>query len=104
MAYVITIGQPFKDTDSGVAGMQVESRRAVTTLDEARETVATLSGRPSYTLDRVKFEAGGTIATLPDGTEIEVEFWGAVRAVNWMVAHDYDPQTESFIDAYNNEE
>lgn len=103
MAYIIMIGQPFKDTDSGVAGIQVESRRAVATLDEAREIVHTATAKQHAARWPI-YEGGGTVGPLPDGTKIEVEFWGAARAVNWMVANGYDPQTESFIDAYNDKE
>jgi len=102
MAYIITTTKrvPVAGHLDPIEVSSHATRQAVATLDWASETVATLINRPGYTLDRLKFETGGTFTT-PDGTVVEVEFWGAARAVNWMVEHGYDPQTESFIDTFN---
>lgn len=92
MPYVITTKQRSESYATGHSYVPnaietVVSRRAVATLDEAREqylynAVAGFHGQPW--LDRVDDipESGGSIGPLPDGTVIEVEpvTWRELRA------------------------
>jgi hypothetical protein len=74
MPYTITTGKRFYYPDSGVGGVQIESRFAVATLEEARdkvyELVENMVDYPAHEATSIG-EAGGTI-DLPDGTVIEV--------------------------------
>jgi hypothetical protein len=86
MPYIITTIRPQRrNPDDLAAGYEdVRSRRAVATLDEARERARTIVQgqdweRHTITLGswcasvRNLGESGGTIGPLPDGTVIEVE-------------------------------
>lgn len=122
MAYIITILKPER-SKHGVATSPTgqhynhipKDEIVVTTLDEAIEAMETRIDDAQDALGeeegaRRYFEParraalamspeGGRVE-LPDGYIIEVEFWGATRAVNWMVENGHDPATENFIDAY----
>lgn len=106
MAYTITTKKLMAITAApGCDDYITRSRRAVATLNEARGAVQAqleATGWSVHPASDLPTEAGGSIGPLPDGTVIEVEFWGATRAVNWMVEHGHDPAVEFFIDAYNN--
>jgi hypothetical protein len=85
MPYIITIHKRFDFQDSGVGGVQVESRRAVATLEEARTATcgivvdsafkrgSTEGYPPSERIADPITESGGSVGPLPDGTVIEVE-------------------------------
>lgn len=123
MAYTVTLFKPVYSKGGGLTSptgraydMEPQSDMAVVTIDEAIESVEFYIDEAQEALGEeegarkyfdqarrsvaVMGEDGGKVE-LPDGCTVEVEFWGAARAVNWMVANDHDPQTESFIDAYN---
>jgi hypothetical protein len=85
MPYVVTKGKRFHYPDSGVGGVQIESRFAVATLEEARELSVEIvrsnfdahdpfgNTEPPLMDDAYGIpEVGGTIGPLPDGTVIEV--------------------------------
>lgn len=107
MPYIITTGKRFDYRDANVGGIQIESRRAVATLDDARSQLRiTFGGYGLPFRDDDLGEAGETFDPLPDGTTIEVE------RVDWPmfaldVGYDYDYVAEGgvteseIIDAYN---
>lgn len=88
--YIVTTKERIGGTDLVIPGERTVSRRAVATLDEARELAATAAGNAgnwSNTLDaalcrgaakqaRALSESGGPVGPLPDGTTIEVELIG----------------------------
>lgn len=92
MPYIITTQWPSHDP-SGKWHYIVKSRRAVATLDEARQAV----------FPHALPESGGTVGPLPDGTVIEVgpaserEMLDVIGVKFAVTAHD----STSVIDAYN---
>lgn len=92
----------------------VTSRRAVATLDEAREAAREtiyrqeMSGRandPQFVKVAREFhridDEGGTVGPLPDGTVIEVE-WVTLAAMAGSPVANYNPaHTAEIIDAFN---
>lgn len=107
MPYIITTSEPF-DAEKHVH-RPAFSRRAVVTLDEAREatTAIIVDGPNRYGTDAqilesyVLPEQGGTIGPLPDGTVIEVGRveWGDLT--EYAVTRDPDALAATLIDAYN---
>ena len=87
MPYIITTKTPYMWQGNGPNGNAGVTRRAVATLDEAREAVvAKVKRNPMTTTKREYVEAaklvkagntlpesGGTVGPLPDGTVITVE-------------------------------
>ena len=113
MPYVITTitRRPLHPDDTAPTDAESVSRRAVATLEEARDVwdaALTALGDSTGNYDSTPEdmpEPGGTVGPLPDGTVIEVE------PVDWMrIAHDAgrmvpvgaNPRAErEAIDAYN---
>jgi len=109
MAYVITTKTPMTTDPLAPIGAKQVTCRAVITLDQAQEAAYAIvndnmapgEDRVAPQMDAMSLPKSGGTITLPNGTEIEVEFWGAARTVNWMVEHGYDPAVEFFIDTFN---
>jgi hypothetical protein len=81
MPYIVTTKQRVPNWDGvGDAPLMRGFRRAVATLEKARDTIREQTG---YFYDGKLPESGGTVGPLPDGTEIEVErmTWFALAAV-----------------------
>jgi len=113
MPYIITT-RKYDDPYAPNPALLDISRTAVATLDEARETVASIidvgeatrgnlpgpSG-DAYQLDAVRISAdGGTVGPLPDGTVIEV------RPIGWdklatLVPLSGRGQRDRIVAAYN---
>jgi hypothetical protein len=80
MPYIVTTKRPAKvDHDEERAEREHVSRRAVATLEEARDFIYSLCAetdvddeRIADDIDRLP-ESGGTVGPLPDGTVIEVK-------------------------------
>jgi hypothetical protein len=126
MAYIITILKPVYSKHGGLTSptgraydMESYSTAAVTTMNEVLDSVEGIiddaqdalgeeeGARAYFTQARssaaaLNEEEGGRVE-LPNGEVIEIEFWGAARAVNWMVENGYDPQTKDFITTYNDD-
>jgi hypothetical protein len=99
-----------------VRSPRVVSRRAVATLEEARDFIYSLCAetdvddeRIADDIDRLP-ESGGTVGPLPDGTVIEVEqvTWHELthRTTNvgryWLPAdHGHTDAQAAILDAYN---
>lgn len=116
MPYVVTTGKRFNDTDSGIGGVQVESRRAVATIEDARNAADAILADHSDGAQLMAWaaisaevpnlpEAGGKVGPLPDGTMVEVEpvaladIWQAIRP---DPPNDSPlPSTDEIIAAYN---
>jgi hypothetical protein len=104
MPYIITTGKRFNYSDAGVEGVQVESRTAVATLDEAWNKLP--PGIPDTTLVRERFDLETVglcqFGPLPDGTVIEVRQVGYVEIA---AAVDNKPATwtseQSILAAFN---
>jgi hypothetical protein len=48
-------------------------------------------------------EKGGRSGPDPEtGAVIEVDHWGVMQAIEWMVQNGYDPATQDFIPTFNN--
>jgi hypothetical protein len=78
MPYIITTRQVAKPPNERLAvSTLIHSRRAVATLEEARERAYIEMAERGHAIDNVVppiiDESGGTIGPLPDGTVIEVE-------------------------------
>ncbi len=115
MPYIIT-------TTEAPIGFEVPrgrliERRAVATLDEARDyiidAVAGTSRRESVLFDaRVTYadalrEDGGTVGPLPAGTFVKVKpvDWAKLaHMAGFYSAPQYDIEREELIDAFNNDE
>jgi hypothetical protein len=125
MAYTVTLLKPVYSRSGGLTSptgraydMEVESDMAVVTMleaiesvefyiDEAQDALGEEEGAQKYFEPARRAvvampEEGGRIE-LPNGLVVEIEFWGAARAVNWMVENGYDPQTKDFITTYNDD-
>jgi hypothetical protein len=126
MPYIITTTQPCVCTEADDPndhrkdcphwyGHDGVSRRAVATLDEAREAAfEAMATVPRYWLNdavqvgdaiRAVLDQGGTVGPLPDGTVIEVERvdWGVIAGRDWLpkVPPISDRVTRKILDAYN---
>jgi hypothetical protein len=106
--YIVTTRQPAKvDHDEERAEREHVSRRAVATLEEARDFIYSLCAetdvddeRIADDIDRLP-ESGGSVGPLPDGAVIEVEqtTW---RDLGWVGATMPDSGiARSLTDAYN---
>jgi hypothetical protein len=78
--YIVTSGQPFRYEDANVGGIQVESRHAVATLDDAKRAAHNVviehmgGAHAGYGIDCYRLPgSGGTVGPLPDETVITVE-------------------------------
>ena len=110
MPYIITTGQRFRYEDANVGGLQIESRRAVATLDEEalRRECKRHQPKMLFSAERTEqirkaVQSGGTVGPLPDGTVIEVARadWDTLSSA---IGHNiYRPTlgTAAIIDAYN---
>ncbi len=118
MPYIITTidGYGIKRYGIDVARHVASARRAVATLDEARERVAIqASDRDGWNREGLELPAiGGTVGPLPDGTVIEVEQvdWidferlareaaGTTGDLPPIETFDNDRYRAEIIDAYN---
>jgi hypothetical protein len=115
MPYIVTTKRPAKvDHDEERAEREHVSRRAVATLEEARDFIYSLCAetdvddeRIADDIDRLP-ESGGTVGPLPDGTVIEVEqttreaLWDALDARARILFVCLEETTdEELLDAYN---
>jgi hypothetical protein len=116
MPYIITTKRP-NECPSRVGfadDMRVTGRRAVATLEEARDgsiDIVRHAGPPVgeyFEAEKIANrlpESGGTVGPLPDGTLIEVErkTWKSLAEQVWEHGRDhYWPSEEAeIIDAYN---
>lgn len=126
MAYIVTLLKPVY-SKSGAAtsptgrayDMEPQSEMAVVSIDEAieavefyideaQEALGDEEGAQAYFTDArnsaMALDNEGGRVEIPNGLVAEVEFWGAARAINWMVENGHDPQTESFIETFNAKE
>lgn len=113
MPYIVTTNQT-EECEGGTAlFLKPVSRRAVATLDEAKEIVwAAMADVPRYALDMASrlsvtthrlTEQGGSIGPLPDGTVIEVEVLAGTRLEREKIRLGLSPRAtdEEFAAAYN---
>jgi hypothetical protein len=117
MPYIVTTKRPAKvDHDEERAEREHVSRRAVATLEEARDFIYSLCAetdvddeRIADDIDRLP-ESGGTVGPLPDGTVIEVEQGPDEEQMlrdlrEWVGMHyapmGHDDVARLWCDAYN---
>jgi hypothetical protein len=104
MPYIVTTKRLARNVIDRNA-WQVVSRRAVDTLEEARERALSAGASTRDVLRNIS-ESGGTVGPLPDGTVIEVEqvTWAALDLRSSRRAADYEPRElakQPILDAFN---
>lgn len=79
MPFIVTTKRPLMDPPLRSDGFEVASRRAVATLEEARDAIRKFMedrftyGRRYFPDADALIDSGGTVGPLPDGTVIEVK-------------------------------
>jgi hypothetical protein len=113
MPYIVTTKRRTLAQPAGRWYAEPVSRRAVATLEEARDSIYSLCAEKDVDDERIADDidhlpdSGGTVGPLPDGTVIEVEQvkWSAFEGPEWSpFLPDQEPPDfikAEILDAYN---